>query len=42
MAMAVAPAATRTLCVDTRMLRQANGFVAAHQLNPHRLMNKKG
>jgi hypothetical protein len=33
---------TRTLCFDTRMLRQTNGFVAAHLLDPHRLMNKTG
>ena len=37
-----APVATRTLCFDTRMLRQTNGFVAAHQLTSHRLMNKVG
>jgi hypothetical protein len=34
--------ATRTLCFDTRMLRQTNGFVAAHHLSAHALMNKTG
>jgi hypothetical protein len=34
--------ATRALCFDTRMLRQTNGFVAAHHLNAHALMNKMG
>jgi hypothetical protein len=33
---------TRTLCFDTRMLRQTNGFVAAHHLDPNGLMNKMG
>jgi len=32
--------ATRTLCFDTRMLRQTNGFVAAHQLTSRCLVNK--
>jgi hypothetical protein len=36
------PVATRTLCFDTRMLRQTNGFVAAHHLIPHWLMNRMG
>jgi hypothetical protein len=36
------PVATRTLCFDTRMLRQTNGFVAVHHPNPNRLMNKTG
>jgi hypothetical protein len=34
--------ATCTLCFDTRMLRHPNGFVAAHHLDPHCLMNKAG
>jgi hypothetical protein len=34
--------ATRTLCFDTRMLRQTKVFVAAHQHDTHRLMNKMG
>ena len=37
-----APVETRTNCFDTRMLRQTNGFVAAHQPFSHRLMNKMG
>jgi len=38
----VGPVATRTLCFDTRMLRQTNGFVAAHHPFLHALMNKLG
>jgi len=38
----VGPVATRTLCFDTRMLRQTNGFVAVHQLRTRPLMNKIG
>jgi hypothetical protein len=34
--------ATRTLCFDTRMLRQTNGFVAAHRLISCSLVNKRG
>jgi hypothetical protein len=38
----VGPVATRTLCFDTRMLRQTNGFVAAHHPFLQALMNKLG
>ena len=34
--------ATRTLCFDTRMLRQTNGFVAAHHLTSRSIVNKRG
>jgi hypothetical protein len=34
--------ATRTLLLRHQILTQTNGLVAAHQLDAHHLMNKKG